>query len=1075
MPKRTDIKKILIIGSGPIIISQACEFDYSGTQACKALREEGYEVILINSNPATIMTDPEFAHKTYIEPITSEIIEKIIQRERPDAVLPTCGGQTALNMAIELHEKGILQKYNVEVIGASIPVIRKAESRELFKKAMEKIGMKTPLSFHAHDMDQALEFAKKIGSYPVIIRPSFTLGGVGGGIAYGEEEFIEICRRGFTFSPNSELLIERSLIGWKEFELEVIRDTNDNVIIICSIENIDPMGVHTGDSVTVAPAQTLTDKEYQQLRNASVAIIREIGVETGGSNIQFAVNPQDGEVMVIEMNPRVSRSSALASKATGFPIAKVAAKLAVGMTLDEIPNDITKKTLAAFEPTIDYVVVKFPRWAFEKFPQADFTLTTQMKSVGETMAIGRTFQEAFQKACRSLEVGRAGWVTKKKELEGLTDAVLEKKLRVPNAERLFYLKIALEREISLQKINAWTGFDPWFLNEFKEIVDFEKKLKEYTRIQELPKEIFLQAKKNGFSDAFLATLYNTDEVTLRNIRKSQGILPAYKLVDTCAAEFEAFTPYFYSTYEDTTEIKITPNKRKVMILGGGPNRIGQGIEFDYCCVHASFALREMGIESIMVNSNPETISTDYDVSDRLFFEPVTFEDVMNIYEATACDGVIVQLGGQTPLNLSMKLKAAGVKILGTDPEMIDLAEDRKKFQELCAQHKVLQPVSGAATNIVEAVQIANRIGYPIIVRPSFVLGGRAMEIVYDEESLKIYMEKAVDASPERPVLIDQFLEGAVELEADIICDGKTHVIGGILEHIEEAGIHSGDSACVLPTISVGDEVLDEIRRMTAIFAKELNVVGLMNIQFALKNDRVYMLEVNPRASRTAPFISKAIGVSLPRLATFVMAGKTLQELNFTKEKIPTYYCVKEAVLPFSRFPGSDILLGPEMRSTGEVMGFAPTYGEAFMKAQLGAGQHIPKKGKVFISVQNTDKRTISFVAERLYKLGYEICATKGTARVLRAAGIKPIELSKLSEGGVNILTLIDKGEIALIINTPKSKGSREDEKKIRSLASVRKIPCVTTLAGALATVEGLTSYLQDQMSIISLQEYHHSF
>jgi carbamoyl-phosphate synthase large subunit len=717
------------------------------------------------------------------------------------------------------------------------------------------------------------------------------------------------------------------------------------------------------------------------------------------------------------------------------------------------------------------VVVKFPRWAFEKFPQADPTLTTQMKSVGETMAIGRTFQEAFQKACRSLEVGRAGWVTTKKERENLTDSLLEKKLRIPNAERFFYLKIALEKEISLQKINTWTGFDPWFLNEFQEILDFETTLKAIKSLQQVPKEIFLEAKKKGFSDAFLATLYNTDEATLRKTRKSQGILPSYKLVDTCAGEFEAYTPYFYSTYEDSSEIKVTPNKRKIMILGGGPNRIGQGIEFDYCCVHASFALREMGIESIMVNSNPETISTDYDVSDRLFFEPLTFEDVMNIYEATACDGVIVQLGGQTPLNLAMQLKAAGVKILGTDPEMIELAEDRKKFQKLCDQHKVLQPVSDTTTNIAEAVHIANRIGYPIIVRPSFVLGGRAMEIVYDEESLKIYMEKAVDVSL-GPVLIDQFLESAVELEVDVICDGKNHVIGGILEHIEEAGIHSGDSACVLPTISVGDEALNEIRRVTAIFAKELQVVGLMNIQFALKNDRVYILEVNPRASRTAPFISKAIGVSLPRLATFVMAGKTLQELNFTQEKIPPYYCVKEAVLPFSRFPGSDILLGPEMKSTGEVMGFARTYGEAFMKAQLGAGQHIPKKGKVFISVQNADKRAITFAAEKLCQLGYEICATKGTARVLRAAGIKPLELSKLSEGGTNILTLIEKGEIALIINTPKSKGSREDEKKIRSLASVRKVPCVTTLAGALATVQGLSSYLQDQMTVISLQEYH---
>ncbi|MBN2143696.1 MAG: carbamoyl-phosphate synthase large subunit [Candidatus Aureabacteria bacterium] len=1074
MPKRTDIHKILIIGSGPIIISQGCEFDYSGTQACKALKEEGYQVILINSNPATIMTDPEFADKTYIEPIIPQIIDKILEKEKPDAILPTEGGQTALNAVLELDSLGILKKHNVELIGASIEVIKKAESRELFKKSMERIGLKLPKSGFAYSLNDALKVIGEIGSYPVVIRPSYTLGGVGGGIANNEQELLEICRRGLDYSIRNEVLIEQSLIGWKEFELEVIRDKNDNVIIVCSIENLDPMGIHTGDSITVAPSQTLTDKEYQNLRDASIAVMREIGVETGGSNIQFAVNPKDGDVRVIEMNPRVSRSSALASKATGFPIAKVAAKLAVGYTLDEISNDITKKTCAAFEPTIDYVVVKYPRWAFEKFPQADPTLTTQMKSVGETMAIGRTFQEAFQKAIRSLEIGRYGWIYKPSEKDGISDEILESKLRIPTPERLFYLKIAFEKSVPLIILHEWTRIDPWFLNEMKEIFDSEKALysiSNTTGIEMLPDETFFQAKKSGFSDEHLASIFKTDEVTVRKNRIQRNITPVYKLVDTCAAEFEALTPYYYSSYEESSETRSS-NKEKIMILGGGPNRIGQGIEFDYCCVHASFALREMGYESIMVNSNPETVSTDFDISDKLFFEPVTFEDVMNIYEAEKCDGVIVQLGGQTPLNIALRLKNHGVKIWGTPPEMIDLASDRKKFQNLCRKIYIRQPANATAMSMEEALEAVKKIGFPTIVRPSFVLGGRAMEIVYDEKSFITYMEKALLVSPEYPVLIDEFIEDAIELEVDAVSDGQTTVIGGILEHIEEAGIHSGDSASVIPTFSINDDILDEIRRITFDLAKELNVKGLMNVQFAFKNDQLFIIEVNPRASRTVPFISKSIGVSLARLATFVMAGKKLKDLGFTKEILPKYYCVKEAVLPFSRFPGSDILLGPEMRSTGEVMGFAKTFGEAFIKAEFGAGQDIKPKGKIFISVQNKDKRTVMPIAVQLHELGYQLCATKGTANVLRSAGLNPQELCKLKESGDNIMNLIEKGEIVLVINTPKGKVSREDERKIRSLASIRKIPCITTMAGAQATVTGLSHYLKNRLDVLPLQEYH---
>ena len=1079
MPKRTDIKKILIIGSGPIIIGQACEFDYSGTQACKALREEGYKVILINSNPATIMTDPEMADRTYIEPITAEVIEKIIEKERPDALLPTLGGQTGLNVAVEVAEKGILDKYHVEMIGAKIEAIKKAEDRELFKEAMARIGLDLPRSGFARNMDEANRVTELLG-YPLVIRPSFTLGGTGGGIAYNVDEFQEIGARGLELSMIGEILIEESVIGWKEFELEVMRDIRDNVVIICSIENFDPMGIHTGDSITVAPAQTLTDKEYQMMRDAAIKVIREIGVETGGSNIQFAINPDNGRMVIIEMNPRVSRSSALASKATGFPIAKIAAKLAVGYTLDEIPNDITKETPASFEPTIDYCVVKIPRWAFEKFPGANPVLTTQMKSVGETMSIGRTFKEALQKALRSLEIGRFGLGADGKDKAELIGPIenIRQRLIIPTAERVFYIRHALQAGMDIEEIYQLTKIDRWFLSNIKDIVDLEKEISSFvtnssglTASKTLPVELFRKAKEYGFSDRQLAYLTGVNQDDVRALRKKMGIEVSYKLVDTCAAEFEAWTPYYYSTYETEDEVRIG-NKKKVMILGGGPNRIGQGIEFDYCCVHASFALKELGYETIMVNSNPETVSTDYDTSDKLYFEPLTKEDVLNIVDKENPDGVIVQFGGQTPLNLAIALKAAGVKIIGTSPEAIDRAEDREKFKNLIEKLGLNQPENGITTNFEEAQAVARKIGYPVLVRPSYVLGGRAMEIVYDDESLANYMKNAVDASPEHPILIDKFLDDAIEVDVDLVSDGETAVIGGIMEHIEEAGIHSGDSAMSLPPYSLSDELVEEIRRCTYLMARELNVIGLMNVQYAIKNDTVYVLEVNPRASRTVPFVSKAIGVPLAKLATKVMVGKKLKELGFTEEVKVNHVSIKESVFPFIKFPGVDIILGPEMKSTGEVMGIDVDFGRAFAKSQIAAGQNLPLKGNVFISVKNKDKRAVVFIAKKLADIGFDLVATNGTAKVLSRSGIPIKTVFKIHEGRPNILDMIKNGEIAIIINTPAGKATKVDETKIRSLAVSKGISCVTTISGAQATVNGIESLLKNGLSVKAIQDYY---
>ncbi|MBI1871233.1 MAG: carbamoyl-phosphate synthase large subunit [Chlamydiae bacterium] len=1075
MPRRTDIKKILIIGSGPIVIGQGCEFDYSGTQACKALREDGFGVVLVNSNPATIMTDPEFADRTYVEPVTAEVAEKIIERERPDAILPTLGGQTALNVAVELFEKGLLARYDVQMIGANYEAIKKAEDRELFKKAMIKIGLEVPRSGFATTLEEARQVAKEIGSYPLIIRPSFTLGGSGGGIGYNVEEFEIIAARGLEYSPVSQILVEESVIGWKEFELEVIRDKNDNVVIICSIENFDPMGVHTGDSITVAPIQTLTDKEYQKMRNAAIAVIREIGVETGGSNIQFAMNPQDGRMLAIEMNPRVSRSSALASKATGFPIAKIAAKLAVGYTLDEISNDITKETPACFEPTIDYCVVKIPRFTFEKFPGADPTLTTQMKSVGEVMAIGRTFKESLQKALRSLEIGRKGLGFDGKDKDDSIDEI-RKGLILPNANRIFFIKAAFEKGMSAEEIYGMTKIDRWFLLHIEEIVKKGHHLKALHRkgvaFDQISTQELFQAKSDGFSDAQLAYLFGMKEIEIRKIRKAKGIKPSFKLVDTCAAEFEAYTPYYYSTYEFEDEVHCEKRKKKIMILGGGPNRIGQGIEFDYCCVHAAFALKEEGYETIMVNSNPETVSTDYDTSDKLYFEPLTLEDVMAIYEKEECDGIIVQFGGQTPLNLAWGLKAEGAKIIGTSPESIDVAEDRKLFKDLIERLELRQPNSGTAVGVDEAVQIANEIGYPVLVRPSYVLGGRAMELVYDETSLRNYMSRAVEASCERPILVDKFLEDAIEVDVDAISDGDTVVIGAIMEHIEEAGIHSGDSACAIPPFSLSNDLMDEIRQTTYRLALGLHVIGLMNIQFAIKNDRVYVLEVNPRASRTVPFVSKAIGVPLAKLATKVMAGQSLKSLNYTQEVKINHFCVKEAVLPFVRFPGVDILLGPEMKSTGEVMGIDEDFGSAFAKAQLAAGQKLPLKGNIFVSVKNQDKRDMVHISKRFSDLGFQIVSTSGTAKILRNNGIPVRELFKIQEGRPNVLDLMKNQEIHLVINTPRGKGPKEDEKLIRVTATSHHIPVVTTLQGAAATVNAIEALLKKGICVQSLQEFH---
>ena len=1061
MPKRTDIKKILIIGSGPIVIGQACEFDYSGTQACKALREDGFEVVLINSNPATIMTDPQTADKTYIEPITVEFLEKIIAIERPDAVLPTLGGQTGLNLAVKAAEAGVFKKYNVQMIGVNVESIHKAENRELFKKAMQKIGLDMPQSGLAHTMEEAIKVLDQV-KLPVVIRPSFTLGGTGGGIATTLEEFKKIAAYGLQLSMTHQILIEESIVGWKEFELEVMRDKKDNVVIICSIENFDPMGVHTGDSITVAPAQTLTDREYQIMRDAAIACIREIGVETGGSNIQFALDPKNGRMIIIEMNPRVSRSSALASKATGFPIAKIAAKLAVGYTLDEIPNDITKKTPASFEPTIDYCVVKIPRFAFEKFPGADTTLTTQMKSVGEVMAIGRTFKEAFQKGLRGLEIKAAGFESKK------ATGDLKEHLARPNAERFSYLKRAMEEGMPLAEINKLTHIDPWFLENLYEIVEFEREMKGSA----FPNpQLLRRAKELGFSDLQIGEIFSKTEAEIRQLRKDSGILPTYKLVDTCAAEFEAFTPYYYSTYESEDEIRTSP-RRKIMILGGGPNRIGQGIEFDYCCCHAAFALKEIGFETIMVNCNPETVSTDYDTSDRLYFEPVTLEDVLNIVDKEKPEGVIVQFGGQTPLNLALALKKAGVPIIGTSPEAIDRAEDRKKFAELLRKLGLKQPTNGTATNFEEARAQAAKIGYPVLVRPSYVLGGRAMEIVYDEPSLKVYMDKSVDVTPERPILVDQFLEGAKEVDVDMISDSATFVVGGVMEHIEQAGIHSGDSACSLPPYSLEPAIIEEIKKQTRALAMELCVVGLMNVQFAVKNGAIYVLEVNPRASRTIPFVSKAIGVPLAKLASQIMAGKTLKELGFMKEIVPTYQSVKEVVLPFVRFRGVDILLGPEMKSTGEVMGIDEDFGRAFAKSQIAANSSLPVSGTVFISVKDKEKAAVVSIAKDLFDMNFKLVATQGTAQVLQKAGIDVQSLKKLHEGSPNVADLLQKDEIALVINTPGGDKPRKDEIVIRSLAVSRGVPCVTTMEGAVASVRGIQAMKAGGLSVCSLQAHH---
>ena len=1094
MPRRDDIHKVLIIGSGPIVIGQACEFDYSGTQACKALREEGFYVILVNSNPATIMTDPEMAHRTYVEPITPEVVAMIIEKERPDALLPTLGGQTGLNVAVKLAEWGVLEKFGVKLIGANEEAIRKAEDRQLFREAMERIGLKMPKSGYAYSVGEALEIASEIG-FPVIVRPSFTLGGTGGGVAYNREELEEIAARGLQSSMIGEISVEQSVIGWKEFELEVMRDLKDNVVIICSIENFDPMGIHTGDSITVAPAQTLTDKEYQMMRDAAIAVIREIGVETGGSNIQFAVNPENGEMLIIEMNPRVSRSSALASKATGFPIAKIATKLAIGYTLDEIPNDITKETPASFEPTIDYCVVKVPRFTFEKFPGADDTLGTSMKSVGETMAIGRTFKEALQKGLRSLEIGRWGLGADGKD-DGLMPSdpaererfreLVRQKLRVPKPDRIFWLRYGLEAGMSVKELYELTGIDPWFLHQIREIVEFEQELKRYSarfpgldlwrkaegiESRGIPRELILRAKQYGYSDRQLAHLWGVSEEEVRAYRKRLGIEATFKLVDTCAAEFEAYTPYYYSTYEREDESRPSA-RRKVMILGGGPNRIGQGIEFDYCCVHASFALKEEGYETIMVNSNPETVSTDYDTSDKLYFEPLTAEDVLNIFDRERPEGVILQFGGQTPLNLALELQRAGVSILGTPPESIDRAEDRELFKELLDKLGLKQPPNGTATSPEEAKEIAARIGYPVLVRPSYVLGGRAMEIVYDERDLEEFMRLAVEASPERPVLIDKFLEDAIEIDVDAVSDGRRCVVAGIMEHIEEAGVHSGDSAMALPPFSLSEAQIMEIREQTYALAKELGVVGLLNIQFAIKGDTLYVLEVNPRASRTVPFVSKATGIPWAKVAAKLMVGRTLEELGIRREVEIPHVAVKESVFPFNRFPGVDIVLGPEMKSTGEVMGIDEDFGLAYAKSQIAAGQNLPLEGRVFISVKDRDKRAAVMIARELEALGFEILATHGTCSVLQRNGVKAKGVFKVSEGRPHVVDLMKNGEIHLVINTPSGKRPKADEVAIRTTALAYGIPVVTTIPGAQATVEGISALKGGRLKVRSLQEYH---
>ena len=1076
MPKRTDIKKILIIGAGPIVIGQACEFDYSGTQACKSLKEEGYEVVLLNSNPATIMTDPDFADRTYIEPVTPEILAKIIEKERPDAVLPTLGGQTALNTAVSVAEMGILEKFGVELIGAKLPAIKKAEDRTLFKAAMEKIGLAVPNSGLAHNHNEAMEIIKTIG-FPAIIRPSFTLGGSGGGIAYNLEEYEKMAMGGIDASPTDEILIEESVIGWKEYELEVMRDTADNVVIICSIENFDPMGVHTGDSITIAPAQTLTDKEYQILRDASLKIIREIGVDTGGSNIQFGINPRDGRLVVIEMNPRVSRSSALASKATGFPIAKIAAKLAVGYTLDEVTNDITRETPACFEPSIDYVVTKIPRFTFEKFPAADATLTTQMKSVGEVMSIGRTFKESFQKAIRSLEIGVSGFDSRmfelgsetRRALTGKEQQQLLEKLRVPNADRLWYVGDALRSGMSVEEIQKHTAIDPWFLHNIRQIIEKEDELKTLT-LTDVSTAVLREAKQMGFSDKMLSKLWNCSEDEVRELRWSLGVRPVYKRVDTCAAEFVAYTPYMYSTYEEECEAAPT-DRKKIMILGGGPNRIGQGIEFDYCCVHGAFALAEDGFETIMVNCNPETVSTDYDTSDRLYFEPLTLEDVLEIVAVEKPVGVIVQFGGQTPLKLAVALEKAGVPIIGTSPDAIDRAEDRERFQEMLHKLALLQPENGTARSFEEAEKVVERIGYPVVVRPSYVLGGRAMEIVYDSENLQRYMKTAVLVSPEHPILIDSFLDEAIEIDVDALCDGTDVVIGGIMEHIEEAGIHSGDSACSLPPYSISPEIVAEIRRQTVLMALELNVKGLMNVQYAVKGTVVYILEVNPRASRTSPFVSKATGRPLAKMAARVMAGKTLKELGIVEDIIPTHISVKEAVFPFVKFPGVDTLLGPEMKSTGEVMGIGATFAEAFAKSQLGANVKLPLSGNVFISVRDADKKHVVSAAEKLYKAGFGILATGGTAQFLEEKGIPVRRVNKVLEGRPHIVDSIKNGEVQLVLNTTHGAQAVADSFSIRREALMHGLAYYTTVAGAKAVADSIILLINQELDVKPIQDY----
>lgn len=1091
MPKREDLKKILIIGSGPIIIGQACEFDYSGTQACKALREEGYEVVLINPNPATIMTDPETADRIYIEPLRVEFLEKVLIKEKPDACLPTMGGQTALNLTVEAYEKGLWQKYNVELIGANYDAIKKAENREQFKTAMNKIGCDLPRSDFAYTVDEALKIADEL-NYPVIVRPSFTLGGSGSGICYNREELQKTARLGLEYSMTTEVLIEESILGWKEFELEVMRDNKDNYVVICTIENLDPLGIHTGDSITVAPSQTLSDKEYQRMRDIGRKIISEIGVETGGSNIQFAINPTDGRIVVIEMNPRVSRSSALASKATGFPIAKFAAKLSVGYSLDEIPNDITKYTPASFEPSIDYCVVKIPRFAFEKFEGVDSKLNSQMKSVGEAMSIGRTFKEAFQKGLRSLETKRFGFgcdgqdkvfdqkLTTREEYIKFYEEAASNEERVneiaqrmvqPREDRIFYLKHALKVGLSVDEIYRRTMVDPWFLAQMKQIVDLENELLQAYGDESKQADLLLQAKRYGFSDVQLAFLWGKSEAEIRNFRKSRNVEAVFKLVDTCAAEFRAYTPYFYSTYEDENET-IENDKQKIMILGGGPNRIGQGIEFDYCCVHAAFALKELGYETIMVNSNPETVSTDYDTSDKLFFEPLTFEDVMNIHDREKPIGVIVQLGGQTPLNLAKQLEEAGVKILGTTADAIDAAEDRDRFKKLLETIALRQPANGIATDLEGACEIAKNVGYPVVIRPSYVLGGRAMEIVYDEEFLRKYMTHAVEASQKQPVLIDKYLEDAVEVDVDLIGDGETFVVGAVMEHVEEAGIHSGDSASVIPPFSLSDGIISEIKDKTKQIAKELNIVGLMNVQYAIFKDEIYCLEVNPRASRTAPFVSKTIGVPLAKLAAKVMSGKKLTELGFTKEIEVPYVAVKESVFPFVKFPGVDIILSPEMKSTGEVMGIDDDFARAFYKSQDGASCHLPDKGKVFISVKKGDKEKILDIAKQFSDMGYPIVSTRGTADFLATKGIVTETVLKIKEGSPNVADLIRNNEVKLVVNTPSGKGPILDEAKIRSLAVSFNIPCITTINAARAAVKGLQAVKSKGLEVRSIQEYH---